>query len=154
MTKLLTATCHDIAEWLRGLPNTSDVHPLRIVIGDEGWAAASYIQTFRYTSSMDAVTRGHVKAGEEYATESIYAVGTLPRCYIRRNKTVFRREDDTREWYVAGYFDPNRVNGDFAHSNPFGRNFILKPWTDHEPVDRYERFKYDRKMLIVRPVSV
>ena len=76
-----------------------------------------------------------------YTQEGIFALGILPKCYKRRKKVCFIVDGDSREWYIAGYYQGQGIQ--------HGPNFILHPWTIQEKIDLYERKPYDRKEMIV-----
>lgn len=139
---------HDIVKWLKAIPSVLHAVPCTITIKGTSYAAARYAENVTISPGCDAYARGE----RQYTREAIYVLGPLPKHYQRRRKAAYVVQGDTREWYIAGYWDgrPNPFNpGTERDYHPFGKNFILAPWTFSEAIDQYETHKYDRVALSV-----
>src|SRR6266576_573837 len=80
-------------------------------------------------------------AGEHHGNnEFLYLLGTLPKCYLRRRKTVFRFDYDSHDWYIACYWQQDQL----SRFHPFGKTFMISPWNVPEGtrIDQYERYTY------------
>ena len=64
-----------------------------------------------------------------HVVHDIYVVGRVP---IDTEDSCLGRQGDSRDWYVAGYYE-----GLETPFHPWGSNFIVAPWTDDEPIDAY-----------------
>jgi len=112
-----------VSEWLLSLGH-DNVSDIEVTIRNEKYIGA------RYTS----------KHHGDY--EFLYLLGTLPKCYIRQRKTVFRFDYDSRDWYVACYWQQDQL----SRFHPFGKTFMISPWSvpDRTRIDQYERYTYTR----------
>lgn len=123
-----------IAEWLRTLPNVdpSSVQAARVQIGKTLYDGALY-----------------TPANDREAPPRFYLVGALPKSYQRSTKTAYRFIlgfiNETRDWYVSGYFQGPVVPGS-EHYHPFGPYFQVSPWTEiyGEKIDQHEAKPYKR----------
>jgi hypothetical protein len=147
-----------LAEWLIQDCNCFDVQPVRVTIGNETREGCRYKQTFEYQPGMDAVSRGHKKAGDTYTEESIYLIGELPSCYIKnltRSGDIHQRQicfpfEDV-DWYIAGYMLKKHLTPSNQEFHPFGVHFMLRPWCvpDGAKIDKYETKPYIRVKMIL-----
>ena len=92
----------------------------------------------------------------------IYVIGDHPhtrtgngKLYTRGN-VCYNLPDDTRDWYVAGFFHPEITKTYFKREikpdpkyQPFGNNFLLTPWTLEDAIDKYEKWTYHRKPMTI-----
>jgi len=131
-----------LTNWLSSLPETFEVTPTTITIGDQTFVAASYKQN--RTAPEGCQCPG------PYVHEAIHAIGKLPKCKLRSRRVCFTVEGDNREWYVAAY-SPSVIKGKqadtidpkFAKFNPFGPTFTLCPWDDEKAMPAYRGQKID-----------
>jgi hypothetical protein len=98
---------------------------------------------------MDAIRWGKAKAGDKYTETMVYCVGKLPKCKFNKQgrikhdaKVCFPNPYDGLDWYVAGYAQEIKPEHDCY--NPFGKNFLLRPWDLPEKIDAHEPKPYTR----------
>ena len=111
----------DMKAWLEGLGHTH-VKAVTLRIGAETFSGCAYSN-----NHLD----GH---------EAMVLLGPLPTSYRRSHRTVYRMPGDTRDWFVACYSG----SADITEYQPWGRQFVLHPWTCDDPIDRYEEKPYRR----------
>lgn len=152
----------DLKRWLESL-GCQDVQLGSLCIQGGHWLAAKYKQTLQFTASMGACQWGERKPGDTYEIESIYVVGKLPSCYIKRarrnrwgtlitpNTVCYQFDGDTRDWYHSGYII--EIPPKFDASHPFGASFTLRPWDIKDSkVDDGLPVKYTRITAEFKPV--
>lgn len=110
----MTVVEHDLAAWLRTLPDTR-AEPLRVCI-DDVWMPASYYRQQRATPLNSRAWH----AGERtYEQRGYYVLGALPASYLRDSNTVYVAPAPPTRYYVASWFE-----GTNEH-HPFGPMFQL-----------------------------
>ena len=80
--------------------------------------------------------------------EMLYALGALPKCYIRRSKTVFNFEGDARDWYVCCHTSETCTQEPYKKFHPFGHSFQLAPWESEGgagPIDAHNYWRGEHK---------
>jgi hypothetical protein len=132
----------DLLCWLRRCEGASDVAMVTVTIGKQTWLGARYRQ----------------RSGDR-----IYCIGFLPAKKAQRDHVCFTRGSDSRDWYVAGYWPPQKGRKQsamapapsLAHYHPFGPSFILMAWDipgqPENKIDTYERKPYQRISMTVTP---
>lgn len=89
----------------------------------------------------------------------IFAVGALPKSYVRRRATAYRFGESTCDWYVACYapsnlssrrrFRPQLSSNDSPSRefHPFGATFQIAPWDvpSGEAIDKYHYWRGEHK---------
>jgi len=105
--------------------------------------------------TIDGISYEAAKYLDHNNETSIYVIGDRPKCIYRRHKTVFNFEDDTRDWYVAAYVEPERFaawinanpKAEYAKYHPFGAHFILKAWQvpSGEAIDAFNYWRGEHK---------
>jgi hypothetical protein len=125
-------TAAELKTWLE-FHNCLNIRNVQVAIHGQDWKGCEYDQIHKYTSDMDAVTRGYKRAGDEYGSRHIYCLGELPLVYKPKrrkwplNRICFPR-DDGLDWYIAAYMPLDRITPEFSEFHPFGVNFMLCPW--------------------------
>jgi len=144
-----TAPTLTLVDWLRAC-GCRDVRPVIVTIDGQSWYGCRYVSVGQHTRGMDAVLRGTRQAGQSCAKERIYCVGSLPRCYGKRQEGKVCFPFQGAEWYVVGYILGKQILPQFAPSHPFGENFVLGPWSIPESkIDEGERKPYVRHAMAV-----
>ena len=134
-----------VAKWLEKC-GCENIQPVRVTIRGTTYNGARYADP----------KQPHVK-------DAFYLIGEQPKRRVKRpNKTCF--QFNGADWYVAGYWDGHGADSvvfdasgnlvDYDQYHPFGRNFILMPWSvpSGEPIDYYEQKPYDRFPMTVEEV--
>lgn len=150
-------TSKQIADWLLSLRGTLSAVPVTVTIDGQSFPGAEYHQERPITPGCRAYDEGkrmsHIHA--------VYVAGVRPKRVKARgkwdgdsypSKYYWRREGDTRDWYVAGYCDS--VPEGKGEYNPFGPSFLLHPWEvpSGEAIDYYQDVKAGRLPFAVSPV--
>jgi hypothetical protein len=139
------ATPKEIVAFLKSetCRNITEAQPVTVTVDGQTFPAARYTTRHEYTSGMDAVTRGHKKAGEVYYQEAVYVAGPLPKLKAEGRNVAFTVPGEDNEWYVASHNGPVSK----TEHNPFGRFYILMPWNLPNKIDSYETRPYRRVEL-------
>ena len=119
----MTIGTPSVCEWIRSLPNTSNVRPCRVTIKGQTWEGAYYEEEREWQQGMDGVQRGEHKAGDKYVIRRIYLLGDRP--VFNRERVCFPSYEGL-DWYVSGYcvtFKPEQKK-----YHPFGKSFQILPW--------------------------
>jgi hypothetical protein len=146
-------TAQDVANYLLSdeiKVRIIEVEPVIVTLDGQTYQAARYKSIREYTRDMDAVTRGHKKAGDEYQQEHIYALGRRP--VFKRSKVCFVFEGDVRDWFVACYHEGGGAYDEYFGPGsyvppppPLGKFFMLMPWdVPNCKIDTYEPYQYKR----------
>jgi hypothetical protein len=147
-------TAITLAAWLES-HRCYALQPVTVTIGQETYAGCSYRQ--------DCNPPEGARSQEPYTVEAIYLLGTLPSSYRRSSNVAYTRQDDTREWYIAGCWQGEPSPKGWAwlteerirEIHPFGFYFLLHPWEvpDGSDIDRYETKPYRRVAITVNNCS-
>jgi hypothetical protein len=139
-------TSAEIVDFLMRLPHISDAQPCTLKLNDCSYPAARYRATSQVPKGSPAWQRGE----REHTSEMIYAVGMLPKDYLRTSHIAYTMAGDTREWFIASYAGERRHRRQMVvqptEYHPFGNSVLLSPWSvpDGTAIDHYEAKPYHR----------
>lgn len=125
-----------LVDWLQGLPTVLQAEPVTVVLNGAEYEAARYRKQLRPPPGS--------KSEEPYITDAVYVLGKKPR-FQRPNQTCFQVTGDQRDWLVACYWE-----GGITEFQPFGPNFIIKPWDADGKIDSHEPKEYTRIQIEIR----
>lgn len=137
----------NLCEWLKSL-DCFDVSPVRVTIGKSTYEGAEYRQKRLHKGKPYSDSEDWIPI-ETYEVHALYLLGELPASYRRSSKTCYVRNGDGRDWFVAGYYDKADVNP----LQPFGRHFLLQPWTADLPIDQEEGKPRERMRIDVQSLE-
>jgi len=140
----MSTLSQSVANYLTSLGHLRHVRPVTVTIKDEIFYGARYERVNTYTHDMMACQRGDKQPGDSWVDDCIYLVGLRPKL---NNYTCFICKDV--DWYVSAYYDEDIIPDEFKRYHPFGKSFILMPWTLDEPIDYYEANNYTRVPMVV-----
>jgi hypothetical protein len=125
-----------LVAYLSALPNCSGVKPVKVSLGRATYEGAQYVDSNFGT------------------TPRLYLIGDLPKSYLRRRKTCYTFEGDSRDWYIAGYMTADRMTEKFAPYHPCGANVLLCAWDSPQgSIDSHEEKRYTRVAASLESVA-
>ena len=145
-------TPSDIVTYLASLKGAHIVRvvPRYVTVGRQTYPAARYTERLQTPPGSAAYQRGE----RTYEREMIYCVGFLPSAKVRGN-VAFTVDDDSRDWFVAGYYGDvvrrKQKTATPSEFRPFGNSFLLAPWDspDGTKIDTYARVPYRRVKMSI-----
>jgi hypothetical protein len=123
-----------VAEWLRGIDSITEVVPVVVTIGNNSWEGARYVQ------------RGDIH---------LYLVGDMPKSYQRSSHEAYPHNDLL--WYISGWWKGMDARSTITavqakEYHPFGKMFMLMPWTCDLPID-YGEEPYRRVPMTIQEIK-